>query len=185
MKAPRSLIPLLLVLAALARVGTVDAAASSVAFGPNDVRSVFHVRKSENQNQVHYGLRLDSACRPVGAQPVFGYWRRLKRGVRVDEPLVGAAVRVYGPSDKQEVAERDGSSRVQMYVKALERLPIEIDVSKSASGCRAIATTRLRGVRARLSHAFLQLGALGLRVKYVDVYGERVSDGAKLTERFH
>lgn len=184
MKARRSLILLLLVLAALASVGPVEAAASGVAFGPHDVRSVFHVRKSENQNQVHYGLRLDSACRPVGAQPVFGYWRRLKRGVRVDEPLVGAGTRVYGPSEKQKVSTTSDGRRVQMYVKALERLQIEIDVSKAANGCKATATTRLRGARARLSHAFLQLGTLGLRVKYVDVYGQRLSDGAQLTERF-
>ncbi|HTB75350.1 MAG TPA: hypothetical protein VK762_19000, partial [Polyangiaceae bacterium] len=35
------------------------------------VRSVFFVAKSENRNEVHYGIALDPACGPVGASPVF------------------------------------------------------------------------------------------------------------------
>src|ERR1700709_410946 len=78
-------------------------AGDPVTFGPHDVHSVFHVEKSENQNQVHYGVRLDAACHPQGNSPVFAYWRRLKKDVRVDEPLVGAGTRVYGASNEQTV----------------------------------------------------------------------------------
>ena len=57
------------------------AQAQGVSFGPNDVQSVFHVSKSQNRNQVHYALRLDQQCRPVGKAPVYGYWKKLeKRG---------------------------------------------------------------------------------------------------------
>jgi hypothetical protein len=174
-----------LTMIALLAVGvTVQAAASAVPFGPHDMRSLFHVEKSENKNQVHYALRLDSSCKPVGKQPVFGYWRRLKGGERVDAPLVGPGARVYGPSDEQKVERTSTGVRINTFVKALPRLRIEVKVDKGASGCNATAYTMLKGARARLSYAYLQLGTFGMRVKYVDVVGKRVSDGVELKERF-
>jgi hypothetical protein len=178
----RALRPLLL-LAALLLVAPVHAA-SDVSFGPNDVRSVFYVSKSENQNQVHYAVRLDTSCRPVGPQPVFAYWRRLRKGSRIDEPLVGAGTRVYGASDVQRVTTSANGGTVQTFVKALDRVRIEVRSERGPKGCTATATTAIKGARAKLSHAYLQLGTLGLRVKYVDVHGYRISDGAKLTQRF-
>jgi hypothetical protein len=46
-----------------------------VQFAPPDVRSVFFIAKSQNRNQVHYGIRLDRECNPIGTRPVFAYWR--------------------------------------------------------------------------------------------------------------
>ena len=180
MKALRTFV----LLAVLAPLAPERAAAGTMSFGPHDVRSVFHVAKSENQNQVHYAIRLDASCRPVGKQPVFGYWRRLKRGARVDEPLVSPGTRVYGASDQQQVETFASGGRVRMFVKALQRVRIDIRVEKTPSGCKATPTTTLKGEVARLSHAYLQLGTFALRVKYVDVFGQRVSDGRKVTERF-
>lgn len=172
-------------LALLALLAPERAAAGTMRFGPHDLRSVFHVAKSENQNQVHYAIRLDASCRPVGQQPVFGYWRRLKGGVRVDEPLVSPGTRVYGASDKQEVERVASGGRVRTFVKALQRVRIDIRVEKTAAGCKATPTTTLRGELVRLSHAYLQLGTFALRVKHVDVFGYRVKDGRQVTERFH
>jgi hypothetical protein len=164
-------------------------AAEGVRFGPHDLRSVFHVEKSENQNQVHYGVRLDADCRPVGKTPVFAYWRRLKKGARVDEPLVGAGVRVYGASGEQTVqAAAPGStagSHIGMYVKALKRVPIDVHVFKTQNGCQATPTVTLKKERAKLLHAFLQLGRFGLTVKYVDVVGLKERDGQRVTEQFN
>jgi hypothetical protein len=162
----------------------VAAAADAVSFGPYDVHSAFHVEKSENRNQVHYAIRVDAGCHPQGKAPVFAYWRRLKKGVRVDEPLTGPGVRVYGASNDQTVSSSPAGGRVIMYVKALKRVSIDIRVEKTKSGCVAVPMVTLRAERARLSHAFLQLGRFGLSVKYVDVFGTRERDGAQVTEQF-
>lgn len=161
------------------------ARASSLAFGPFDLRSVFHVAKSENQNQVHYALRLDASCRPSSTTPVFAYWRRLRHGERFDEPLEGPGVRLYGASSEQKVQQRATGGRVDMYVRALRRLPIVILVVKNAHGCEATAHVTLRGESVHLSYAFVQLRSLGLGVKYVEVVGRRERDGSYIRERFN
>jgi hypothetical protein len=160
-----------------------QASSGAVSFGPHDVHSVFYVAKSENQNQVHYAVRLDSACRPLPRNPIFAYWRRLKGGVRVDEPLVSPGTRVYGASDDQQVEVQTTGGRVKLYVKALKRVAIEVQVKSTPSGCQAVAHTTIQGQRARLSHAFLQLRRFGFGVSYVDVFGYRESDGMLVTER--
>jgi Domain of unknown function (DUF4833) len=161
-----------------------DARAASVLFGPHDVHSVFHVAKSENQNQVHYALHLDAACKPMGKRPVFAYWQRLRDGKRIDDQLTGIGTTVYGASDEQKVVTANtGGSNIEMFVKALKTVRITIAVEKTAQGCKAVPYTTILKERARLSHAFLQLGSWGLTVKYVDVVGFRVSDGKRLAER--
>ncbi|MDB4986450.1 MAG: hypothetical protein JWN04_1628 [Myxococcaceae bacterium] len=160
------------------------AAADSVTFGPHDVRSVFHVEKSENQNQVHYGVRLDAACHPQGNSPVFAYWRRLRNDVRVDEPLVGPGTRVYGASNEQTVQVTAQGGHVETYVRALKRLTIAVDIQKGKEGCVAVPMVTLHGERVKLLRAYLQLGRFGITVKYVDVYGLREKDSQQVTEQF-
>jgi Domain of unknown function (DUF4833) len=152
-------------------------------FSPYDVHSAFYVSKSENENQVHYAVQLDSGCHPVGTRPVFAYWRRMRQGVRVDAPLEGLGARYYGASDVQQVTRSAEGGRVRMHVKALDRLPVDITVVKRDGRCVATATTTIAKGAARLDHAHLQLGRLGLMVRYVDVFGTRLSDGAAVKER--
>jgi hypothetical protein len=159
------------------------ARADGVVFGPNDVRSVFYVSKSENQNQVHYGLRVDDQCRPMTKEPVFAYWRRLKKGVRVDDPLVGPGRSVYGASEAQDVRRTANGWRVRIFVRAAKKVPIEVHVRKAADGCRATAFAIIRGETARLSYAFLQLARFGLGVKYLELVGFRTRDGARVTQK--
>ncbi|HEY6878345.1 MAG TPA: DUF4833 domain-containing protein, partial [Polyangiales bacterium] len=170
----------LLLLFSLARPHV--SSADAVSFGPHDVRSIFYVAKSENQNQVHYAMRVDANCKPSAKAPVFAYWRRLRKGVRYDEPLLPPGTRLYGASDEQDVVANKTGSVVRMYVKALKRLPIDIQVEKLNGTCKTTATVTLKGERARLSYAYLQLGRLGITVKYVDVVGYRVRDGVKVVQ---
>jgi hypothetical protein len=160
------------------------ALAQGVAFGPNDVRSLFHVAKSENQNQVHYAIRLDAACQPSGKRPVFAYWRRLRGEQRVDGPLEGLGTRFYGASDEQTVKSWQTGGQVYMHVKALPAVRIRVEVSKSSNGCRATAFTNIANEPSQLSFAYLQLAKLKiLGVKYVDVVGFRLRDGARVAQR--
>lgn len=158
-------------------------AAELVTFGPHDVHSVFHVAKSENQNQVHYGVRLDAACRPAGKNPVFAYWSTYRPTGRVPKPLEGLGQRFYGASDEQKVEAGSTGGHVRMHVKALERVLIDIAISRGESGCVAVPTTLINGERANLSRAYLQLGRFGLSVQYVDLMGTRTRDGAPTTQR--
>ena len=173
---------LLLCFCLLPLMGT-TALAEGVTFGVNDLRSVFYVSKSENQNQVHYALRIDASCRPLTSTPVFAYWRRLKKGVRIDEPLVGPGRRLYGASEEQQVGEIPSGYRVRMYVRAAKKVPIEIHVKKTETGCQATPYAVIQREPARLSHAFLQLARFGLGVKYLELVGFRSRDGAKVTEQ--
>jgi Domain of unknown function (DUF4833) len=173
-----------LLLSCLLSFSASEALAANVLFGPHDVHSLFHVAKSENQNQVHYALHLDAACKPMGKRPVFAYWQRLREGKRIPDQLTGIGTTVYGASDEQKViAQKSGASHVEMFVKALKNVRITIEVRKTAQGCQALPYATILKQRARLSHAFLQLGSWGLSVKYVDVVGFRVSDGQRLAER--
>ena len=159
-------------------------AEDTVAFGPHDVHSVFYVAKSENQNQIHYALRLDAACRPIGKRPVFAYWRRLdeESASIVDAPLTGLGRNYYGASDDQVVELGPSGGRVQMYVKAIKKVRIEIGIEKPDTDCQTTTVTTLRGVRARLSHAFVQLGGFGVRVRWVELVGYD-ANGKRITER--
>ena len=172
-----------LLLAALAWAPQLARAEGSVTFGPNDVHSVFHVAKSENQNQVHYGLRLDAACRPVGKRPVFAYWSRYRATGRVDAPLEGLGTRFYGASDEQKVQVGSTGGSVRMYVKALDRVLVDIAIARTDKGCVAVPTTKIQGEPASLTRAYLQLGRFGLSVKYVDLLGTRVRDRARVVQR--
>jgi len=67
------------------------------------VRSVFFVAKSENRNEVHYGVALDSACVPAGSSPVFAYWRMRERSPLATEPLLAREVSAYGIAEPQRV----------------------------------------------------------------------------------
>jgi hypothetical protein len=174
---------LLLVLACLWPLPR-SAAADAVAFGPFDLRSLFYVAKSENQNQVHYAMRVDGECRPTSKSPVFAYWKRLRKGQRYDEPLLPPGTRLYGASDEQKVTLAKSGGQVKMYVKALKRLPIVVSVDKVNGSCKSTALVTIKGESAQLSYAYLQLGRLGITVKYVDVIGYRVRDGAKVVQQF-
>jgi hypothetical protein len=168
-------------------LGTVSPGAAAdvlVDFGPYDIRSAFYVAKSENKNEVHYAVHVDAACRPLGKLPVFGYWQRLRKGKRVDEPLEGPGVRLYGASTEQKVVVGTTGGRIGMFVRALERVPVDMRLHKTPTGCAAQSYVSLKRERARLSYAFLQLGRFGLSVKYVDVVGFRERDGQRVTEQF-
>jgi hypothetical protein len=156
--------------------------AAGLSFGPYDVRSVFHVAKSENMNQVHYAVRLDGSCHPRGSKPVFAYWRRTRGHGYFDAPLTGMGSFVYGASDDQIVKAAASGSRVEFYVKALQRVRIEVEIRKTPNGCESDSFTSLRGARMRLSHAFVQLGGFANRVRWVDLVGYR-ENGARVNER--
>jgi hypothetical protein len=167
-----------LVLAAVALVGQVaggDPAGGAVA-------SVFFVAKSENRNQVHYGVRLDAACAPAGAQPVFAYWRMLERGPRATEPLLSREQGAYGIAGQWVLERREDGGRVLVRLGALPDRSIAVQTSRRDGGCHAEATTSIGGGPASLTRVFAQL-RWPFGVDYLELAGRSLSDGRVVTER--
>jgi len=147
-----------------------------------DVRSVFFIAKSENANQVHYGVRLDEACAPVAPSPVFAYWRMLERGPLATEPLLSREIRAYGFAEQRVVARDEHGGRARVTLNALPSRPIFIDSSGSAGSCVAGATTSIDGVQAALTSVFAQL-RWPFGVDYLMLRGHALAGGRALQEK--
>jgi uncharacterized protein DUF4833 len=116
-----------------------------------DVASVFHVSKSENRNEVHYGIHLDDHCAPTGAAPVFAYWRMLERGPRETEPLLSREAAAYGLLDQKVLARSAAGGRTVVRLRALSSKTIVIDSSVRDGVCVAVASTMIDGAHAVLA----------------------------------
>jgi hypothetical protein len=146
----------------------------------HSVRSVFFVAKSENSNQVHYGIRLDETCAPSGDAPVFAYWRMLERGPLATEPLLARETPAYGFA-AQHAAPRDGpGGHVVVTLNALPKRPIAIDSTASGAMCTAKARAMIAGVPASLTSVFVQL-RWPFGVDYIVLFGR--ADGLVVHER--
>jgi hypothetical protein len=158
--------------------------------GSRDVQSVFFIAKSENKNQVHYGIRLDGACSPVGRSPVFAYWRMLERGPFATEPLLGHETPAYGFAG-QHVVTRDEANfvprrgeggRVRVTLHALAERPILVESSADGDACVASARMIIGGVPASLKSVFVQL-RWPFGVDSLVLWGRAVDDGRLLREK--
>jgi hypothetical protein len=163
----------------IAWTGTVLAGllASGDARAERTIPSVMFVSKSENRNQVHYGVHLDDTCAFVGNAPVYPYWRMFERGPTVIEPLLDKEQRAYG-IERQEVQ----GDTVRVSLRALPGRIVSIRVSRAADGaCHAVAETTISGHAARLFNVHVALGFL--RVDHLLVQGWAEGDGAVMRER--
>jgi hypothetical protein len=146
-----------------------------------DIGSVFFVAKSENRNQVHYGVHLDEACSPAGGAPIFAYWRMLEHGPLATEPLLAHEVRAYGLGDQRVLAREQGGGRVAVSLRALPARTIVVTTHTQGDGCRADATTTIGGAPAALTSVYAKLG-WPFGVAYLMISG-RGPDGREVRER--
>jgi Domain of unknown function (DUF4833) len=147
-----------------------------------DVPSVFHVAKSENKNQVHYGVHLDASCSPIGTAPVFAYWRMFEHGPLAAEPLLQREVKAYGVAE-QHVTERGAEgAQLSLQLHALPKRPIVVKTNRRGDVCDAVATTVIAGVPAVLSSVFVQL-RWPFGVDHLELSGRALADGRPVQER--
>src|SRR5215471_18941876 len=112
-------------------------ATTSVARADQTISSVMFVTKSENKNQVHYGLRLTDACGFASSSPMYAYWKMLEKGANVTEPILSREERAYGIA-KQEVA----GDVLTVVLRGVPARPIRIHVARGDDGkCTATAET--------------------------------------------
>ncbi len=159
-----------------------SASAEKPVFGANDVATVFFINKSDDHNRVDYGLRLDAACRPVGKEALFPYWREFENAPPVrTHPLGWWEYTAYGVAD-QGPTDVPGEHHVK-----LKRLPRDLIVviQKSAEGkCTAIAKAHVAGVAgAEVLSAFAKLRSVLGTVQYVEIHARDPRSGAMLSER--
>jgi hypothetical protein len=148
----------------------------------HDLSSVFHVAKSENRNQVHYGVRLDASCAPAGNAPMTAYWRMLERGPLATEPLLDREVGAYGFAEQTVVERADAGGRVRVRLRALPSRPITVETGRRDDGCVAAATTTIGGRPATLESVFVKL-RWPFGVDHLVLVGRSVADGRTLQER--
>jgi hypothetical protein len=148
----------------------------------HDVATVFHVAKSENRNQVHYGVHLDAACSPVGAAPVFAYWRMLERGPLATEPLLSREVGAYGVAEPQVVERGADGGRVTLRLRALPSRPITIETRARDGVCEATATMAIGGAAASLRSVYAQL-RWPFGVDHLVLSGRSLANGKAVEER--
>ncbi|QSQ16016.1 DUF4833 domain-containing protein [Myxococcus landrumensis] len=142
--------------------------------------SAFFLSRSENRNQVHYALRLDEACRPVGTQPVFVYWRMLERGESEVEDLLGVEQPVYGLDGTQQVEATADGWKVRIRLRAFPERPIDITTTASRGPCTVQAWTKVGAHVAQLEHIFVKT-SWPFSVDFVRLDG-MTPDGSTVTE---
>jgi hypothetical protein len=156
------------------------ALAAAVDFRENDVRSVFRIEKSENRNQVHYGVHLSESCVPLTDAPVYVYWRELERGPNVFLPLLAIEHTVYGIDSQRVSARVVTAGRVSIRVRALPTREVAIESYRDElRTCQARAVTQIDGEKAILDSVFAQIGMLS--VESIRLNG-RTIDGRQVRE---
>lgn len=152
--------------------------ADQVQLGPWDVRSAFHIAKSENKNEVHFAIRLDEQCRLVGDEPVVAYWRDREVSEVETSELLFIERPAYDVGKVKVVSPR----HVRFVLRAIPQRAVDLEVVKADDGrCVARAIAKIGGEAARLRRIFVELS--GWSVDYLTIRAERLRDGVLLEER--
>ena len=146
--------------------------------------SVFHIEKSENRNQVHYGVKVDAACHPIGPQPVYGYWRDLEKGPRATSPILSHEQIAYGLNEPRSIQINPGGGRIRISLRGFPERALFIDTLRQGPACVARAQTSIGGQMAVLQSIYVKIGFL-FSVDYAMVRGLRVSDRRQVQEKVH
>jgi hypothetical protein len=171
-----------LLLVVMVACGAPEAAwADEVSFGEHDVRSVFFVSKTSNDNRVHFTLRLDADCHPRGEEPVEPYWQLPQDGGEVLELLSTFDLLGYGTT-RQDVRVSATGGSVRVVFRALSSRPVVFMARRTATGCEARALMDVGGVRAYVQQVHVQMSA-PLTIEYAELRARRLSDDIDVTER--
>jgi hypothetical protein len=163
-------------LAILRPVAAVCLAAPTANAG--EIPSAFFVAKSQNKNQVHYGVRVDDACLPTINAPVWPYWRMLERSPQATERLEEREQKYFG-IERQEV---EGPT-VRIVLRGLPSRPVVIQTWREPNGtCMSASTMTISGSLRRLYNVYVAIKLLG--VDYLQLTGW-ADDGAVVREKIN
>jgi hypothetical protein len=148
------------------------------------VQSIFHIAKSENKNQVHYAVKVDDACKPVGARPIYGYWRELERGPTVTSALLDHEQRAYGVNEPRSIRQLASSAEIVVSLRAFPERPLVVQVFQAEGRCMARTVAQIQRQAALLQSIYIDIGFL-FSINYAMLTGVRVQDGQRVQEKIH
>lgn len=120
----------------------------------DDIPSVFYISKNDNANQVHYGIRLNQECAPMGSKPVYVYWKKENGTTR---ELIQLEQAGYGISSQSVSGQRVDITLNAFQNRGIQK-PIAINSVKLNNGrCQASAFTTINGKTVQLSSLQIQL----------------------------
>jgi hypothetical protein len=140
-------------------------------FGANDIRTLFAIKKSENKNEVHYGIRLDASCVPVGDEPIYAYWRDYEKGPNVYNDLTMFEKSAYGIKGQWIKKRSAEESKVLMSLKATPDRGILVTVSKKDGKCVAESLATINKEPALLEQVFVHIAGF-LSVDWIELRGK-------------
>ena len=153
----------------------------ALAPGPHDPASVFLVAKSENKNQVHYGVKLDAACNVIGSSPLYGYWRMLEKKGEI-EPILSREVRAYGLGPVQRIERTGDATTIYARMNAIPDRELRVTVARTGGRCEAQANFSIAGEDAQLRLIYIRL-SWPFGVDYILLRGSRMADGRVVEEK--
>jgi hypothetical protein len=155
-----------------------SADSDEVGFAENDIRSVFYISKSENRNQVHYGIHVDQLCRPDGAHPIFVYWREFEKGPHVVSSLLDREQSGYGIREQHVQILASTAGRVRLTIEALPDKTISVESYRDENNrCTARAVVEIKRERCILRSIYVNVGIL-YSVDKITILSEALSEGA-------
>lgn len=138
-----------------------------------DLNSIFFISKSDNGNQVHYGVKTNADCSLKTAKPVYPYWKlqngRLEGLLAMEVPAFGIA--------RQSVSGNEVVMEVNGFKGRGISRPIMIRSTPSANkGCQISAFTQINGESSQLLRVHIDLTrsgffGLGGTVHSITFYG--------------
>lgn len=119
-----------------------------------EIPSAFFVAKSQNKNQVHYGVRVDdNTCTPAGNAPVWPYWKMFEKGPNITEAITSGEEKYFG-IERQEV---EGPT-VRIILRGLPSRPVVIQTWRDANGaCLSSSSMTISGSLHRLYSVYVAL----------------------------
>lgn len=168
--------------AASALVGGTSALYAQARFGAHDVRTIFHIAKSDDRNRVDYGIHLDSSCQPVGDAPMYAYWHRFEPGDDRYGDLGAFDARLYGVASQSVRTRTDAGSWTEMRVRALPDYRVLVLSQRTEGGCVARARALVNGRPAFVDRVFVQLGG-PFRVAHITLTGVDAQTARPVRER--
>jgi hypothetical protein len=123
------------------------------------LNSIFFITKSDNGNQVHYGVQTNADCSLKAPKPAYPYWKlesgRLERLLAIEVPAFGIA--------SQSVSGNEVVMEVNGFKGRGIAKPIMIRSTQSENqGCQISAFTQINGEVTRLLQVHIDLTRQGL-----------------------
>jgi hypothetical protein len=151
-------------------------------FGAHDVRTVFHVAKSDDRNRVDYGIHLDGECQPIGSEPMYVYWHRFEPGQALYGDLNALDRRAYGIASQSVRTRSPAGTWTELRINALPDLRILVLTQRTAQGCIGRARVLVNSRPAYVDRVFVQLAG-PLSVEFITLSGVDAVSSAPVAER--